>query len=68
MENKTVETKNVGKNAKKAGIGAAIVALLVGGATYALCKVKKNRVEEGEPVEFESDTVIDEIPGEADNN
>lgn len=55
------EKKNVGKKTK-VGIGATIAAFVVGGATYLLCKAKKNKAE-AETEEFTSDTVIDDIPG-----
>ncbi|WP_407450059.1 hypothetical protein [Fibrobacter sp.] len=62
MEN-NVETKKV-VNKKKVGIGAALAGLLIGGATYLLCKNKKGSAAETE--DFDSDTPIDEIPGEGE--
>lgn len=65
MENN--EVKNTGKNIKKRGIGAAIVATVLGGAVYLLYKAKKKGAADAEETtEFTSDTVIDEIPGEGE--
>ena len=58
------ENKNCGKNTKK-GIGLAILAALVGGAGYAVYKAKNgNKNDDSSREDFDSDTVIDEIPGD----